>query len=92
MANPPEMPPARGAVATAPDVPVGVVDAAAADAESAATVEVAVAVVEIVELTTPLGTSLAFNVPQTGQSSEPGFSWRHCSNVARQTELGTDPT
>lgn len=89
MNNPPEIPSASG---TAPDVLDAVIDAAdAADAVSTASVAVGVAVVDLVELITPLGTSAGFNVPQIGQSSEPGFSWRHCSNVARQIEFGTEP-
>lgn len=56
-----------------------------------ASVAVGVDVLDLVELATPLGTSLGFKVPQTGQLDEPGLSFRHCSNVARQIEFGTDP-
>lgn len=85
----PENPPASGAAAP---VLVGVADVA--DAASAVTVAVSVAVgvLDAVEVATPLGTSSGLKVPQTGQSSEPGFSRRHSSKVATQIEFGTDPT
>ena len=70
--------------------PVETLDAAA-EAVSAAPVAVAVAELEIEELTTPAGTSSAFKVPQTGHFWEPGLSRRHCSKVATQMELGTEP-
>lgn len=85
MTSPPETLPAGGAAA------VPVADAAAAEAVLAASVAVAVGVLDIVELTTPAGTSAGFSVPQTGQFCEPGLSLRHCSKVAMQMELGTEP-
>jgi hypothetical protein len=63
----------------------------AAEAVSAAPVAVAVGELETVELTTPAGTSLASRVPQVRHFWEPGLSRRHCSKVATQMELGTEP-
>lgn len=92
MNNPPENPPASATAAAGVAVVVAEKPAAdATDAVSTDSVAVAVGVVDLVELTTPLGMSDALNVPQTVQSSEPGLSWRHCSNVATQIEFGTDP-
>ena len=93
MSNPPENPSASGTAASGVAVAEKAdADAAdAADTVSADSVTVAVGVLDLVELTTPLGTADGLNVPQTEQSSEPWLALRHCSNVTRQIEFGTDP-
>jgi hypothetical protein len=84
-------PPTPGTLPSGAAAPGVSVAESAAAVLAGASVDVAVAELTTVELITPSGTSSGFRVPHFGQSSEPGFSSRHCRKEARQIELGTEP-